>query len=555
MLFRIRYLFCFVSALLISPVAWGLVASDFLQTDLAQLLGADRFYANGIEGQGARVAVIEGGLAWNGDASTAHIAEYHSHSDTWRLSSGFNDERDLWDRHATFVAGILGGRGPTAIRTGIAPGVDLVSGAIARRWVGSSFTLNFTVSQATILAPYRHFTENAPVDVINSSWGYSDAPGNSTITRRIDAIAASSPGTLFVAAAGNSGASSNSVVGPASGVNVLAVGGLGYDGGNYGERDPASSRGYSDYWDPVNGVVSGVRSTVELLAPGRMLTTVRYGGQTGGNNPTLTGSFAEATRDAAGLFGTSFAAPMVSGGAALLYSASYDQMPANAASRDARVIRAVLMNSAAKLPGWDASSTEVDSVITTRHGLDPNQGAGRMDLAAAWDQYLPSAGAVAGVMTGPVNVVAKRGWDLAQVSLFDSIFYDLGFIGPGAWQLTSTLVWHRDMEIDAFSNVSEQKQANLDLHLWKLANDSPDWTLLAQSISEYNTLEHLYIPLDGGNDYRLEVRYTNNIFALSTASDFESFALAWNMEFIPEPVAAWWFGLGVMVLVVTVRRR
>ena len=47
------------------------------QTDLALLLGANRFYKAGIYGQGARAAVIEGEHVWNGDASTAHVSDYY----------------------------------------------------------------------------------------------------------------------------------------------------------------------------------------------------------------------------------------------------------------------------------------------------------------------------------------------------------------------------------------------------------------------------------------------------------------------------------------------
>ena len=97
-------------SLFFANVTFGLTASDDHSTDVAALLGANRFYEQGIFGQGATAAIVEGGLVWNGDSSTQHVTHYYAHPDTWRHDLG--DTRDLWDRHATWSGSLLGGRGP-----------------------------------------------------------------------------------------------------------------------------------------------------------------------------------------------------------------------------------------------------------------------------------------------------------------------------------------------------------------------------------------------------------------------------------------------------------
>ena len=153
--------------------------------------------------------------------------------------------------------------------------------------------------------------------------------------------------------------------------------------------------GPNDYYDPVNGTVSAVRQVVDIAAPGENFSTAYYGGQTGGNGP---GVFGPANGPAGGpdwysrnVNGTSFAAPTVAGGAALLYDAAYAVLGSTPDARDSRVMKAVLMNSADKTLGWNNGQTAnpngFGGVLTTR-GLDNRVGAGRMDLNRAFDQLL-----------------------------------------------------------------------------------------------------------------------------------------------------------------------
>jgi len=166
---------------------------------------------------------------------------------------------------------------------------DLRSGAIATGWLGAAYTLGFNFSVQSFNTPFVNFLGNA--DVINTSWSGGDPTGTNVFAVALDGLANTFPGTTYITAAGNSGPSANTARWPGSGYNAITVGALQNNGGNiYDSIATFSSRGPQDYADPVNGTIAGVRAAVDIAAPGMDLTTAYYGGQTGGNNASLTGS-------------------------------------------------------------------------------------------------------------------------------------------------------------------------------------------------------------------------------------------------------------------------
>ena len=171
-----------------------------------------------------------------------------------------------------------------------------------------------------------------------------------------------------------------------------------------------SSGGPNNYQDPNRTVTAG-RQVVDIAAPGENISGAYYGGETGGNRPQLGGA---PNGDPGGpnwytnsTSGTSYSAPTVAGGVALLYDASYANFPSNSDARDARVMKAVVMNSAAKTLGWNNGQTPNPNgsggVVTTQ-GLDNRVGTGRMDLNRAYDQLL------SGTTDVPGTLLASRVW-------------------------------------------------------------------------------------------------------------------------------------------------
>ena len=106
--------------------------------DINTLLGADTFYSQGYTGTNAVIANIEAGHIWSGHETLTHVQQIPNHP------SALNE----FDRHATWVAMILGGRrggaNPGAYQEGMAPDAQLYSGAIATQWNGQRYTAAFS---------------------------------------------------------------------------------------------------------------------------------------------------------------------------------------------------------------------------------------------------------------------------------------------------------------------------------------------------------------------------------------------------------------------------
>ena len=233
--------------------------------------------------------------------------------------------------------------------------------------------------------------------------------------------------------------------------------------------------------------------------------------------------------------GTSLAAPTVSSAAILMLSYSKEKNM-DASSRDARLVKSILLNSAKKLDSWD-NGTQIrnsvsvngkvfNGVFTTERALDYYSGAGALDAEQALAEY---------------DKFGSTSF-LGEVAKSDSSFYYFESAADNA-VLNATLCWFAGSEVenviyDSSLNISSIDAsssyfANLDLRLW-YQNDGGELQLIAQSISEYNNVEHLYLNLDKSGNYALEVFFKDLIYG-DTAK--ETYALAWNLaqSQIPEP--------------------
>jgi Subtilase family len=523
--------------------------------DLNTLLGADRFFNDGLTGTNAVMANIEAGYIWNGHETLTHVGYIP-------LSNGALGE---FDRHATWVGSVMGGRpggaNPGEYQRGMAPDAQLDSGAIATSWVNNnssypryttSFYANF--SGISTFGPYRAAfisgvpapSGSRPADVVNSSWvtasGGSQA-GTDNLSGTLDALIDQNPHTLLTLAAGNSGAGNNHVAAPASCYNALTVAALDPDGGAFDVPSSFSSGGPDDYSDPVHGTVTAARQVVDIAAPGRSFATAYYGGQTGGNGPNVYGP---ANGPAGGpdwysrsVSGTSFAAPTVAGGAALLYDAAYARLGSDPNARDARVMKAVLMNSADKTLGWNNGQTPnpngFGGVITTQ-GLDNRVGAGRMDLNRAYDQFLSGTTDVAGTLQGSMGSVKRTGWDFGQVA--EGITNDYRINSPlqAGSSFAATLTWFRDRQTFGSTSYTDVSFDNLDLELWSDVAGTPT-NLISTSDSLYNNTEHFFFTIPTTGEYTLRVRWTGELFDNVGDPNIEQYGLAWatTLASVPEP--------------------
>jgi hypothetical protein len=539
--------------------------------NLNTFLGADRYYAAGITGQNSISFNLEAGHFWNGHETLQHVATNSTNFVQSTQTFGGSSIEANFDRHATWAAMLIGGRqtqvNPLIRQQGIAYGTDLRSAAIATAWSGSAYALSFGINNTTYQTAYNGAFGTA--QVINSSYGYEDTPGTATFTRFTDARAFANPGTLHVVSAGNSGSGTNTVGAPGSGYNTLTVAALG-SANTFNSVASFSSRAPQDYGyvGTGGGTIPGVRAAVDLAAPGVSITSAFYGGQNGGNNATLAGSTDQGSSPAAysnSIAGTSFAAPLVAGGAALVSSAAATLAPltSNTAASHAMVVKSLLLTGADKTSGWNngqATVTVSGTTFTqTTQSLDWAVGAGRMNLDRTFDIQLLGQTDVAGMATGLLGDVAELGWDFGNSQITVNNDYLLPTLVGGS-TFTATLSWMRNRSGTTVSNAADQAQANLNLSLWQLDSSNAFSTLIARSGSLYNTVEHLHLELPFEARYGLRVEYPNNSFDLTTgsrwgnASNRQTYGLAWNAVAVPEP-STWLLACAGLAIAVIRRRR
>ena len=378
------------------------------------------------------MANVEAGYIWNGHETLNQV--------TYIPTTGASGE---FDRHATWVGMVMGGRpagaNPGDYQSGMAPNAQLASGAIATNWpqndsnyqrFTTAFYLDF--NGISTFGPYRAAfvtgvptnTGSRPADVVNSSWvgasGSAELAGSDNLSGTLDALISENPHTLFTVAAGNtvpSGVGPDRVPSPASAYNNMTVAALGPDGGAYDTAKLLHERRPERLLGPRARHRDGRSASGRHRRARRRLWPVR----TTAAKPAAMASnvYGAASGPAGGpdyyslnINGTSFAAPTVAGGAALLYDAAYSVFPTNSDSRDSRVMKAVLMNSADKTKGWNngqvANPNGLGGVVTTQ-GLDNLVGAGRMNLNKAFDQFLSGTTDVPGQQQGAMGTV-KTAW-------------------------------------------------------------------------------------------------------------------------------------------------
>lgn len=552
-------------------------SSIFNGVFINDLVGATTFYDWGFGGSRAIVANIEAGTIWNGHESlSGRVSRYLA--DPLAQSSGGTALGEA-DWHATFVGQAIGGSGLYQHQLGIAPTAQLWSGAIATGWSGGGYSGTFSTTEASFLYPYvtamrtgiTSGSATLRANVINSSWGFDDSAGALAETIAVDALVREN-NVVAVFSAGNGGPTANSVGGLASGYNGLAVAAMTGDtlSPPYSQVADFSSRGPGDFHNPATGAtLPNVRATVDIAAPGDNLTLAFYGGTTGGNRTGSdpTGGVQSAYHGqyyVPDMAGTSFAAPIVAGAAALLVDAGSYFVSASAAPAemlDARVIKATMMAGASATNGWNNGQVMVDGVITTEQALDNAVGAGMLDLDTAYRIYVGDPAGIlfngtpiavsAGLNTtlgvsggGGANGIQGRGWDLGSVenatALTGGGANAYSFARPlAAGDLLSVaLTWFADrLFTDTLDSARDIGLSDLSLELWRTDVPAGD-SLIARSISPYGTSEFLRLQIPEAGDYDLRVVGLDRVYDLGSPGELPAdttYGLAWNLVAVPEP--------------------
>ena len=377
--------------------------------------------------------------------------------------------------------------------------------------------------------------------------GSSDgSDGNTFETRALDALAASSGKTIVFAAGNGSGAPLNS---PATMFNRIAVasyGGL-TNALPYRAVSDFSSAGPNEFFLPSSAdgssgtVISNARASVDLAAPGEYIIAAAYTG-----NPAQTNLYYVNES------GTSFAAPLVAGGAALLVDAGKNLYGGGNAV-DARVIKAVLMNSADRFAGWSNGLHKLGGLLVTTQSLDFAVGAGRLDLSTAYTQYTAGTHDVAGLGGGAVSPV---GWDYGLVAAGSTNAYFLSMPTPTGGKFDVTLDWFTDGSLDtnAFT-VSYGSFFNLDLEVW-LANGGTPVEEIAASSSAYNNVELLSFNAPTNGSYVIRVVNNGSVYNFGgNTTNALTYGLAWSAASVPEPTSLVLVATAILGAAAFTRRR
>ncbi|XHR26980.1 MAG: S8 family serine peptidase [Chthoniobacteraceae bacterium] len=532
----------------LAPDFFGITSDQSTATNLADVTGATTFYEYGITGQNTTSWVVDAQLVGTDlfpAENLTNVAYTYATSDVVTEAG----------THATFCAALLGGDTGSGyyLNTGLAYGTTLGSAAIA---TGTYADGSFDTSTQSLSA-YTYAASHG--DVLSTSIGdSSDTAGIGTLSGLLDSLAVANSHTTIVASAGNSGPTGQ-VGGPASGYNTISVGALDGETGyttvasfsSVGPLQTAWTDGTNTYYYD-NGAAT--RPGVDLVAPGSDIaipTTITTG--TDGSIESFS-YYSEA--------GTSFATPLVAAGASLLDSTAKTAsvFTSNAAVQSAAtqslVIKAVLMNSATKLTGWNNGQKLVKGVITTTQALDYTMGAGAMNLTKAFTQYTTSAYVTTSdsiTYTGFNLQVENVGWAYGTALLGGTNSYTFADTLTAGEQLSVTLSWFRNRTWDSTAeSYIDLKQAEIDLYIYLLVGEARE--LVAQSISAVSTTQELYFTLLATGNYLIEVVYSGNLFNNGDTSDSQDYGMAWSVDAVPEP-GTWFLLAAGTVLILRFHRR
>ncbi len=570
----------------IAPYLHVLAGDENAPAFINYAVGAELLWTNGYFGQGVVIANVEAGHFWSEHEVFNRSALGISATPALQLNATASPsapELGEVDFHATMVAHVLAGAKTvvdpltsdvslTYAGAGMAPKATLWSGAIATHFAKTVENAgSFDISEASFFMFYVDFftgTLGGRADVINSSWGFSDPSQQADETRVLSGLAAQNPSVAAVFSAGNSGYGVDQVGGPASSPNGFSVGSLG--GANLLTPSSFSSGGPVAFYNPATAtLVPAARAAVPLAAPGENFALAAYLQPTGGLEPLLGPTTISSAKDLYFTFnqsGTSFSAPVVSGGLALLKSLARVQFaqPAGApnerleAALDTRVLRSVTMATALRTTGWDnGQATGPGGFLLTTQALDYRTGAGAFDVSRAAQVYVLGTADVPGVGGG--TNLAPSGWDRGSVTLGASTDYTLDLsavLSPS--ELVVALNWFAADHFDVSGGVSYGSFADLDLEVWSVNAGGAFYALIAASRTDYNTTEFLRFTIVPGGRYGLRVHFDRFVYNVDNTllTTPTLYGLAWATSAIPEPASfALFLGLCAVGRAGTRRRR
>lgn len=451
-----------------------------------------------LTGQGVKFAVISRSITYENGIPQNDYRPDIDHNCLKNASVQFKDQGVLdpgISPHSTAVCSILFGDDPAGFNDEI--GQFSYQGTIPKAQADIYEFWHFLINNV--------FPQSPPdADVVTASLG---SPFEDWWTRGIESLV-EQYGLIVVAGIGNGSDSHDPTLYPAAGANVIGVGlvdsvktnDLSISLTNFSNAYPEhSSCGPDD-----NG-----RCKPDIVAPGNCLIADT-------NDPN--------SYRPAGSW-SSYSTPLVAGTAGLLVQkAKQDPNLTAAISPDAGncVIKAILLNSATKLPYWHKGLlTKEDDHFAP---LDHLQGAGMLNALGAYENL------TAGQHKQGNCPVA--GWDnnLLHKTENPENIYKIKIDEPAGKYITITATWNRHFENTYPFDAMPEKDMNLVIELWAIdANNPQNDYLLDYSDSFVDNTEHIYHKADANfTNYEIVITY-------SDANEHEQiditqrYGLAWNV--------------------------
>lgn len=296
-----------------------------------------------------------------------------------------------------------------------------------------------------------------------------------------------------------------------------------------GDTTAPTSSGENDILQRIDHVVDAFGATViaginngdgpldfPLLSQAYNVIAVGISAGSSRSGPAFADAAGRAKPDiVAPLDATSWGAAMVSGASALLIDSALSS-PSLSNAADPRIVKALLLTSAAKPIGWHKGDlTEADD---GKVPLDWRFGAGDLRINRAYD--LLNAGEV-----GHGAVVTNSAWDLGSVASGSTNWYYFSLNPTNHAALKTTLVWHRRVEYKKQGinlNVTVTTQ-NLNLVLFTASGTTP-LSPVAASTSAVDNVEHLWVTNFPAGGYAIGV----------TGDGAETYGLVFDA--VPSPI-------------------
>ena len=380
------------------------------------------------------------------------------------------------------------------------------------------------LAQASIYE-FNHFLFNnvnshspPEADIITADFGY---PFEEWWTRGIEALV-EHYGIIVVAGIGNGSDAYDSVLYPAAGANVIGVGLVNSVSSDNPEINLANfALAYPSH--SSNGPTGDGRCKPDIIAPGNCLAA----DVNSLDQYEPTGNW------------SSFSTPLVAGTIGMLVQKAKQEPELNIAvspNGGNCVIKAILLNSATKLPYWHKGrlQTDDDHVVP----LDYIQGAGMLNALGAYEHL------IAGIQApGEVSTV---GWDLNRLDNENSSgnIYSINIPEPADKCVTATLVWNRHYSrVYPFRSLREQ-DSNLRLEIWAVdPNEPTNSYMLDYSDSTIDNIEHIYCPLDAAfTNYEIILSNGEIKENIQKSAD-QQYSVAWNISSRQDKDNILWYDL------------